>query len=65
MTVYVNDVELSLFEGACVIDAINCYICAMKQALSDQLPEITDRYGHLVAPEGALTEGCRLYCNFI
>jgi hypothetical protein len=59
MKVFVNDKEITLFEGAKVKDAILSFD---KKALREiSLYEILDRYGNQTDIDGALQEGSRLF----
>lgn len=59
MKVYVNDQEVSLFEGAKVIDAVRAYARIMGRKLPSPLPIIYDGYGNEIQPDGALTQGAQ------
>lgn len=61
MRVYINDEELTLFNGATVLDAIRKYYTDRNKILPVTLSIITDRFGNSVAPDGELTEGNHLY----
>lgn len=61
MRVFINDEEVTLFNGATVLDAIRMYYTEHNKILPDTLSIITDRFGNRVAPDGELTEGNHLY----
>ncbi|MDO5666696.1 MAG: hypothetical protein Q4G44_02610 [Alcaligenaceae bacterium] len=60
MKVMVNQIELTIFTGATVADALRAYFTSQNQRAPCPLPEVRDRYGNEVAHDGALTEGCQL-----
>lgn len=61
MKVYINDEELSIFNGATVLDALRTYYVKHNEKLPTILPVVYDAYGNSVAPDGELTEGNHLY----
>ena len=61
MKVYVNDKEITVFNGAKVVDAIRAYYTLNKTKWPCPLPIVTDGYGNIVAPDGELSEGNHLY----
>ena len=60
MKVIVNQLELTIFSGATVADAIRAYFTSQNQRAPCPLPLVWDRYGNEVAHDGALTEGSQL-----
>lgn len=61
MKVTVNHIELSLHQGATVLDALYAYYAIKENKRLHVLPEVTDRYGNQVAIDGALSEGSQLH----
>ena len=61
MKVFINDEELSIFNGATVLDALRAYYVMHSKKLPTILPVVNDAYGNSVAPDGELTEGNHLY----
>ena len=60
MTVFVNDKQLILFEGAKVIDALRMYGGKSLKQIRKGKSEVLDSYGYSVDLGGALSEGSRL-----
>lgn len=60
MKVTVNRIELMIFQGATVADAMRAYYTQKKEKAPSPLPEAKDAYGNSVAHDGALTDGSRL-----
>ena len=61
MKVIVNELELTIFSGATVADAIRAYFTSQNQRSPCPLPEVEDSYGNEVAHDGPLTEGSQLF----
>lgn len=61
MKVQVNHIELIIFEGAKVKDAIRKYYANQEIAIPNPLPKVKDRYGNLVAEDGALLPNTALF----
>jgi hypothetical protein len=59
MKVFVNDKELTLFEGAKVKDAVLNFDKRILRELSEY--EILDKYGNQTGIDGALQEGSQLF----
>ncbi len=60
MKVIVNNIELIIFRGATVGDAIRAYYSRQGKKAPSSLPEVEDTYGNYVAHDGALTDGSQL-----
>ncbi|MDO5678950.1 MAG: hypothetical protein Q4G54_01370 [Pelistega sp.] len=60
MKVIVNKLELTIFSGATVADAIRAYFTSQNQRPPCPLPPVKDSYGNEVALDGALSEGSQL-----
>ncbi len=63
MKVTINKIEIEIFQGAMVGDAIRAYYSLHGQRAPSPLPEAEDAYGNRVPHDGALTEGSRLTVN--
>ncbi len=61
MKIIVNDTELDLHSGARVRDAIARYYKHAGRKVPKRLPVAEDRFGNIVAPDGALTDGNTLF----
>ncbi len=57
MKVTVNRTKLEIFAGAKVADAVRMYYARHKKAIPRFIPEVRDRFGNEVAPDGAISEG--------
>lgn len=63
MKIFVNDEEVTIFNGAKVLDVMRAYYAQHDKKLPCQLPSVTDGYGNAVAADGELSEGNHLYEN--
>ncbi|NLD62968.1 MAG: bifunctional metallophosphatase/5'-nucleotidase [Bacteroidales bacterium] len=61
MKIIVNDTELDLHSGARVRDAISRYYKHAGRKVPKRLPVAEDKFGNIVAPDGALTDGNTLF----
>ena len=61
MKIFINDEEITVFNGAKVVDVVRAYFTQHNIKLPCILPNVTDGYGNSVAPDGELTEGNHLY----
>ena len=61
MKLFVNDKEVTIHNGAKVLDVMRGYYMARNKKLPRKMPIVTDAYGNSVAPDGALSEGNHLY----
>jgi len=61
MKITVNNILLELHNGARVQDAIMSYYTRSGQKVPKRMPEVEDRFGNRVAPDGQLTEGNTLF----
>jgi hypothetical protein len=57
----VNNTELNLQNGARVRDAIAGFYRHAGRRVPERLPVAEDKFGNIVAPDGALTEGNTLF----
>ncbi len=64
MVVFVNDIEIRIFYGARVIDAVRAFYA--KNNISDmpKTPVTYDAYRNQVAHDGRLINGSHIYINF-
>jgi len=65
MRVFVNDVEVSVFEGARVKDAVNKYSSQLliKVERGKQGVKVNDIHGNPVMSDGSLSENDHIYVN--
>lgn len=56
MKVTVNNIEVTVHQGATVADALRRYLMQIEGKCCGALPEVRDQYGNIVAHDGALTE---------
>lgn len=61
MNIFINDEEITVFNGATVKDAMRAFYVQHNKVFPCSLPTITDGYGNSVASDGELTEGNHLY----
>lgn len=63
MKVFVNDVEISIFNGARVIDAAHKFIQQFE--LFEKLRRLSarDAYGNHISLDGELHEGSKIYLD--
>lgn len=61
MKIFVNDEEITIFNGAKVLDVIRAYCSKNNKKTPCKLPIVTDGYGNILAPDGQLSEGNHLY----
>ena len=61
MKITVNDTLIELHNGARVKDAILRYYTIKGQKMPGNLPDVEDRFGNSVAPDGELTDGNILF----
>ena len=61
MKITVNNTSLELQNGARVKDAIMSFYTRSGQKVPKRMPDVEDRFGNRVAPDGELTEGNSLF----
>ena len=61
MTLFVNEKEIILFDGATVSDALRKYNDSAVNKVKKGNAEVLDAYGNKVELSGALSEGSRLF----
>ncbi len=61
MKITVNNILLELHNGARVKDAIMSFYTRSGQKVPKRMPDVEDRFGNRVAPDGQLTEGNTLF----
>ncbi|MDD2564892.1 MAG: bifunctional UDP-sugar hydrolase/5'-nucleotidase [Salinivirgaceae bacterium] len=63
MKLYIDDEEISIYNGAKVLDVVRAYFAQRNEKLPNKLPVVTDAYGNSVELNGELSEGNHLYIN--
>ncbi len=61
MKITVNNVSLSIFEGAKVKDAMRMYYAKIGKHFPDKIPVVRDTFGHRLGLDGALLPDSVLY----
>lgn len=61
MKIEVNNMEIEIFEGAKVKDALRNYYIRQGKAIPKILPKVKDKYGNFVGKDGALLPNTSLY----
>ena len=61
MTLFVNEKEIILFDGATVSDALRKYNDSAVNKVKKGNAYVLDTYGNNIGLSGALTEGSRLF----
>ncbi|MCB9016461.1 MAG: hypothetical protein H6541_11740 [Lentimicrobiaceae bacterium] len=61
MVIFVNNISISLFEGAKLIDAIRSYYRVLHQTIPEELPIVVDNYGNIIEPDGELSAQSHFY----
>lgn len=61
MTVQINGISLQVPQGATNGDAVRAYYAYLEMEQPKILPEIFDRYGNAVAPDGAIAQNGQLH----
>ena len=61
MKLFVNDKEVTIHNGAKVLDVVRGYYTIRNKKTPYKLPTVTDAYGNSIAPDGELNEGNHLY----
>ena len=61
MKLFINDKEITIYNGATVLDVVRAYYAQSSEKLPNTLPIVSDAYGNSVALDGQLTEGNHLY----
>ncbi len=57
----VNNIELEIFEGAKVKDALRLFYARQNKQIPKQMPIVRDDYGHRVGEGGALLPDAKLW----
>jgi hypothetical protein len=65
MTIYINEKQLTLFEGAVLDDALLMYDNNALINVASQKAEALDAYGNHIALGGALHSGMRLFYRLL
>ena len=61
MVVFVNNVEISIFSGARIQDALRAYYRSMHQDFPDKAPVTLDQYGNIIEMDGKVSRLKRIY----
>ncbi len=61
MKISVNNVPIEIFNGAKVKDAVISYYSQENKRMPNSFPEVKDTYGNIVAEDGELNEGNKLF----
>ena len=61
MKLFINDTEITIYQGATVLDAVRAYYAQHYKKLLSKLPIVYDAYGNSVAHDGELNEGNHLF----
>lgn len=61
MEIFVNNISISVFEGAKAIDAVRSYYRMLHYPAPELLPLIHDNYGNVIEPDGELASSNRIY----
>ena len=61
MIVFVNNVEINIFSGATVKDAIRAYYRNIQQNFPDKAPITLDQYGNIIEMNGKVSQLKRIY----
>lgn len=61
MEIFVNNICITVFEGARTVDAIRSYYRILQQPVPESFPVIFDSYGNTLEPDGALTSQNRIF----
>lgn len=61
MIVFVNNVEISIFSGARVQDALRAYYRNIHQNFPDMAPVTLDQYGNIIEMDGKVSQLKRIY----
>ncbi len=63
MTVFVNNTEIKVFDGAKVADAVRAYYAETGRKYPCRIPLVKDKYGNKIAPDGRLSENNHIFIN--
>jgi hypothetical protein len=61
MTVFVNNAELAIFNGAKVIDVLRAYYLNIQQEFPVDAPVILDQFGNIIEMDGEISNLKRIY----
>ena len=61
MKLFINDEEITIFNGATVLDAVRAFYVQLNKDFPTILPTVIDGYDNSVSYDGELTEGNHLY----
>ena len=63
MKIYVNEVEMTIFDGARVIDAANRFINEFELYEKLRRLSVRDAYGNRLGLDGELHEGSKIFLD--
>lgn len=61
MKVFVNNIEIYVFIGATVNDAVNYYFKSIQSPLPEPFPLVFDQYGNQIEPDGELSPNSQIF----
>lgn len=61
MKVFVNNIEIDVFIGATVNDAVISYFTSIESSLPEPFPLIFDQFGNQIEPDGELTTNSQIF----
>ncbi|MDY0102458.1 MAG: hypothetical protein RBS07_05930 [Lentimicrobium sp.] len=61
MTVFVNNSELIIFDGAKVIDVLRAYYRSIQLDFPEPAPAILDQFGNIIEMDGEVSNLKRMY----
>ena len=61
MIVFVNNVEISIFNGARVVDVLRIYYRSIQQDFPKISPLTLDQYGNIIEMDGRVSQLKRIY----
>lgn len=61
MIVFVNNVEITIFSGSKVKDALSAYYRSIHQGFPVQAPVTLDQYGNIIEMDGRVSQLNRIY----
>lgn len=64
MTIFVNNIRLTVFDGATAIDAVRLFQSVFPSESVHLTDEIYDRFGNPVEPDGRLLPESKLFTKY-
>ncbi len=65
MKITINNIELEIFDGAKVKDAVRLFYARQNKKNPAQMPEVRDAYGHRVGEGGTLLPDTKLFIQIV